>query len=162
MAKRQRKNNQQKTARNPHAAGRPVNEKAKAKFLRIYPDCGTVEMAAKQVPITPKTVYSWIKGDPEFAAKVEEIKPVAKAAYVGVLEQEAFRRAVEGVEEPVYLKGFLVGTVRKYSDTLLIFLLKGAAPEKYREKTEITGAGGGPVQMVIKEVEVRLSDANGS
>ena len=28
--------------------------------------------------------------------------------------------------------------VREFSDTLLIFLLKGAMPEKYRERHEIT------------------------
>lgn len=59
------------------------------------------------------------------------------------MEQEAFRRAVEGTEKPVFgSMGFRMGSgeigrVREYSDTLLIFLLKGARPEKYRERTEI-------------------------
>ena len=31
------------------------------------------------------------------------------------------------------------GTVRRYSDVLLIFLLKGLRPEQYRERYEIKG-----------------------
>jgi len=36
-----------------------------------------------------------------------------------------------------------------YSDTLMAMLLKGAKPEKYREKAnlELTGAGGGPLEL---------------
>ena len=65
-----------------------------------------------------------------------------------LLESEARRRAHDGVEEPVF--GSLggnqgsgeVGRIRKYSDTLLIFLLKGARPDKYRERQEhqVTGS----------------------
>ncbi len=53
-----------------------------------------------------------------------------------LLEDEAVRRAKDGVEEPVYQGGKLVGHVQKYSDTLLIFLLKGAKPEKFRERSQ--------------------------
>jgi hypothetical protein len=51
-----------------------------------------------------------------------------------LLETEARRRALEGVEEPVFYQGQQCGTVHKYSDTLLIFLLKGCRPEKYVER----------------------------
>jgi hypothetical protein len=58
-----------------------------------------------------------------------------------ILEAEAFRRAVEGWDEPTgWYRGQPGGTVRKYSDTLLIFLLKGMRPAKYRERTEVQGA----------------------
>ncbi len=57
-----------------------------------------------------------------------------------VLEAEAHRRAVEGVEEPVgWYKGVAGGTVRRYSDVLLMFLTKGALPERYRERVEVRG-----------------------
>ena len=55
------------------------------------------------------------------------------------LELEARRRAFSGVEEPVYYKGQVVGGVRKYSDVLLIFLLKAHRPEKYRENVRVEG-----------------------
>jgi len=53
------------------------------------------------------------------------------------LEQEAWRRAVEGVEEPVVSMGKLVRdedgkpiALRKYSDTLMLALLRAHKPEK--------------------------------
>ena len=60
------------------------------------------------------------------------------------LEAEAKRRAVEGVEEPVFYQGKQCGVIKRYSDALLMFLLKGAMPDKYKERTstELTGAGG--------------------
>ena len=39
-------------------------------------------------------------------------------------------------------KGQAGGTVRRYSDTLLIFLLKGLKPEVYRERLEVQGTLG--------------------
>jgi hypothetical protein len=50
------------------------------------------------------------------------------------LEGEMMRRARDGVLEPVYQKGELVGHVRKYSDVLAIVLAKAHAPEKYAEQ----------------------------
>jgi hypothetical protein len=39
----------------------------------------------------------------------------------------------------VFYQGIQTATVRKYSDTLLIFLLKGRKPERYRERVEHSG-----------------------
>ena len=50
------------------------------------------------------------------------------------LEDEALRRAFHGSERPVFQGKELVGYVRDYSDTLLIFMLKARRPEKYRER----------------------------
>jgi len=58
-----------------------------------------------------------------------------------VLEDEMHRRAIEGTEEPVFHQGEQCGTVRKYSDTLAIFLAKAHDPEKYRENSKIELAG---------------------
>src|SRR5262249_21583923 len=75
---------------------------------------------------------------------------------VEVLEAELRRRAVEGWLEPVYYRGKKVGDVRKFSDTCLIFALKGEKPEKYRERFEHAGKDGGPVMSLILE---RLASA---
>jgi hypothetical protein len=65
---------------------------------------------------------------------------------VPTLESEARRRAVDGVDEPVFHKGRICGTVRKYSDALLMFLLRGNAPEKYKEGVTVGGNG---AQIII-------------
>lgn len=144
-----------KTEKNPRGAGKHTDPNKQAKFLELYLELGRIELAAKLAQVTKTTVYNWIKKDTDFANSFNEIKPLAKENYVGVLEQEAHRRAVEGVETPVYYKGILIDKVREYSDTLLIFLLKGAAPEKYRDHTDLNVSGNLGVE--IKEVEVRLT-----
>jgi hypothetical protein len=73
-----------------------------------------------------------------------------------VLEAEAWRRAVEGVERPIVSGGKVVTTVREYSDTLLIFLLKGRRPEKYA-RFEVSGANGGPIAVKTDDSPERLA-----
>jgi hypothetical protein len=78
---------------------------------------------------------------------------------VTALEDEAHRRAFDGTLEPVFHQGDECGTVRKYSDTLAIFLLKAHAPDKYRESSrmELTGANGGPVQISDTERAAKIA-----
>ena len=58
-----------------------------------------------------------------------------------LLEAEARRRAVTGVDKPVFYKGEVVGSITKYSDRLLMFLLRAHDP-KFRDggKVKQTGA----------------------
>lgn len=101
--------------------------------------------ACEAVDISRFTAYAWRDNDRNFAAEWER----AKEAGVDALEDEARRRAFEGTAKPVFHQGIQCGTIQEYSDTLTIFLLKGARPEKYRERTstELTGKNGGPLQF---------------
>ena len=60
---------------------------------------------------------------------------------LAMAEDELFRRAVEGVEQPVYQLGKLVGHVREYSDKLLELYLKSHAPEKYMDRQSVEHSG---------------------
>ena len=53
-----------------------------------------------------------------------------------------------------FYKGSVCGVVRKYSDSLLMFLLKGARPDVYREQMrhEHAGVAGGPPIRIIEVV----------
>ncbi len=67
----------------------------------------------------------------------------AEECAADLLESEAFRRALHGVEKPTgWYKGKAGGTVREYSDILAIFLLKGLRPDVYQERVgmEVRGA----------------------
>jgi hypothetical protein len=75
--------------------------------------------------------------DPRFAAAWDE----AAEDGTDLLELECRRRAVEGVDRPVFYKGQQVGTVKEYSDRLLIFLLKANRPEKYRDNFDLYHPG---------------------
>ena len=61
------------------------------------------------------------------------------------------RRALEGGEEPVFYQGKIVGSVRKYSDTLLMFMLKARRPERYRDRVGVDVAE--DVRALLKAVD---------
>ena len=48
---------------------------------------------------------------------------------------------MEGTKKPVFHQGKRVGGVQEYSDTLLIFLLKGTRPKKFRDNMKVEHAG---------------------
>ena len=101
----------------------------KSAFLAAYRETGNVRLACTAARIGRSSHYRWLEHDPSYVEDFEQAKKDA----VDVLEAEARRRAVEGYMEPVgWSKGQAGGTVRRYSAALLIFLLKGAAPEQYR------------------------------
>lgn len=78
-------------------------------------------------------------------------KDWAEAADQGteLLEQEAYRRAYHGTLEPVFFKGELCGHVRRYSDNLMMFLLKARKPELYRDMQE-QGKAGSTVNVSVQ------------
>ncbi len=103
-------------------------------FLKVLAATCNVKEAARDINVSRTQVYEARKRDVEFAAAWDNaIEEGADA-----LELEARRRALEGVKEPVFYKGEVCGHVLRYSDTLLMFLLKAHRPEKYRERYEAT------------------------
>ena len=113
-------------------------------FLAAFREIGTIRHGCEAADLHPTTVLRWRQDDPAFAREFQ----VAYEASIDLLEKEAIRRAFDGWDEPVFQNGKQVGMVRKFSDTLLIFLMKGARPTKYRDnaRLELTGADGGPLQ----------------
>lgn len=115
-------------------------------FLEALAETGNVTAAAQVAGINPRTAYASYHSDAEFRKGWD----IAHLAASVPLEAEARRRAVDGVLEPVFYKGEVVGSVRRYSDALLMFLLKGANPDRYMgavtSHTIVTGADGGPVR----------------
>ena len=106
-------------------------KEAKTKlFLENLAMHGRVDLAAQNAGYAdPSYIRRLRRKDEDFAEAFEE----AMNAAMDNLEAEAIRRAVEGVEEPVYYRGEEVGSINKKSDQLLMFLLKGNK-SKYREK----------------------------
>ena len=98
-------------------------------FLEALANSGNVRVACNAAGIERSTAYRARTKDEAFKKKWD----VAIDDAADLLEAEAYRRAIQGVDRPVFYRGIQVGTVRAYSDPLLIFLLKGARPYKYRE-----------------------------
>ena len=117
-------------------------------FLAHLAETGILSDAAAAANVDRSNVWRRRQDDAEFAQAVEQALDMA----ADKLEAEARRRALEGVEEPVYQGGQLVGTRTVYSDSLLALLLKGRRKKVFAERIEQTGADGGPVktqQVVI-------------
>ena len=113
----------------------------KQRFLEELARTGIIAEAARLASPHAKggaisTFYAERDRDPEFAAAWKDAVEHA----TGIVEREAFRRAVEGWDEPTRF-----GPVRKHSDRLLELMLKARNPQ-YREhrkyevdaKTEVT------------------------
>jgi hypothetical protein len=135
------------------------------RFLAALAETGNVVRACLRERVSRSWLYELRSRDEAFAKRWDE----AAQQGADVLEEEAYRRAMEGTSKPVFYKGKLVRTrVVEYSDTLLIFLLKGARPEKYRDnwKGELTGGGGTPLvpgfEDALKRVYGEKSSDNGS
>lgn len=108
-------------------------------FLEAYKELGTVRAAAERVGIGYRTHARWLATDPDYE---ERWRTEAKEVVADKIEEEAMRRAVDGVDRPVYQGGTKVGTVREFSDTLMVLLLKALRPEKYRENVHHSGSVG--------------------
>lgn len=89
--------------------------------------------AAQVCGVHERTVRQHRAKDPVFAAEWDE----ALESGTQVMEQEAFRRAVHGTTEPVVSAGKYVTDVQKYSDNLLMFMLKARRPEVYRDNVNV-------------------------
>ena len=81
----------------------------KGAFVTHLGKTGNITVAARRTGIARATYYRWIKRDEEFRQRCED----AVEDYAEALEAEADRRAVEGVEEPIYRAGRLVGYQRR-------------------------------------------------
>jgi hypothetical protein len=126
-----------------------------AAFLAQLAESGNVRRACRAIGRHPATLYKYRQRDPAFAALWDETVAVAMDT---VLEPEAVRRAVEGIEKPVYHLGEQVGTVREYSDTLLIFLLKGGKPDKYKERREVFHRGTIALLQKLEQISAMTPD----
>jgi hypothetical protein len=70
----------------------------------------------------------------------------AKGELSDIIEGELYRRAIHGEKEPVFYKGRKVATVTRRSDAPLMFIARGAMPDKYRE--HVTTEHSGSVEIV--------------
>lgn len=102
-------------------------------FIEVLSHTANVTTAAKAAGVNRSFAYEAKHKDPAFAMQWQE----AWDSAIDLLEQEAWRRAVQGVRKPVFQGGARVGWIREYSDALLQQLLKGHLPARYRERVQV-------------------------
>jgi hypothetical protein len=129
----------------PKKRKRKRKKKWEKGFLGTLASTGNVTAAARAAGIHRSTAYELKNKDETFAVSWKDAMDEA----ADLLEMEARRRATQGVPEPVFYKGQKIAIVHKYSDTLLIFLLKGNRPEKYRERYQHQHEHSGEVALPV-------------
>jgi hypothetical protein len=88
----------------------------KARFLSLLAETGNVRLAAQRCGISAQSAYVHRRRDPLFARGWDAALVLA----LGQAEQVLADRAIEGVEEPIWYRGELVGTRRRYDNRLLL------------------------------------------
>lgn len=126
------------------------------RFLAAFEEYMSIRRACLAAEVTRSNVYAERKRDEAFAAAWAEIEESTTEE----MEREAYRRAVDGwIEREEFAadgEGNQVLTlrVRKWSDNLLMFMLKARRPDVYREqhKIEVSGLDGAPIAAEISTV----------
>lgn len=111
----------------PAAGFHKILHPQKRAVLRAFIQTHHVSNSCAQAGISREMHYHWLRTDPDYKDAFAEAREMAG----DLLEDVATQRAI--------------GTQEGWSDTLLIFLLKGAKPETYKERFEHTGKDGGPI-----------------
>lgn len=122
-----------------------IKKDYKQVFLERLSKAPNISAAAKAAGYSRKHFYELRNNDPEFAEAWQDALNQA----LDTAEGELYRRAVRGVVKKVYYQDKHIDTVREYSDTLLIFMLKAHKPEVYREtvRNEHMGENGKPIEQ---------------
>lgn len=129
-------------AKNTAKVGEPKFSRTvfNAVIHRISENSPTID-AIRSEGISPSCFYNNVAKDNELVDVLQKAQADRdekfKQQRIEMLEQTALSRAIEGWDEPVYQGGQLIGVKRKFSDVLLMFMLKGLKPEVYKESANI-------------------------
>lgn len=100
----------------------------RSRFLSALSASCSFTFAARAAKISYNTFRLHQRNDPEFARQVAEAEEQA----VELLHAQCFKAALEGVTEPVYFQGKVVGHTRKFESRMAIELLRAHMPDKFR------------------------------
>ena len=114
-------------------------------FLEHYATSANITASCKVSGLNRGTVFYLREHDEAFQEAFQQ----AHDTSVDALVAEMRRRAIDGDSEPTgWYKGKPGGYITRRSDLLLLFAIKKEIPE-YRDKWEVTGANGQPLQITV-------------
>lgn len=129
-----------------------------ALFQKTFAATGSLAAAAwaAEIPLAAaRRLRAQARDDPGAQCGPGGLDELGRA--VAALESEAVRRALAGVEVPVFHQGRECGNTVKHSDQLLMFLLRTLKPSRYAGGRDASPAGPGRVV----ELELDLSAGEG-
>ena len=125
-------------------------------FQKTFAATGSMAAAARaaELPLdAARRLRGQLRAEPQQQAQ-GELDELGRA--VAALESEAVRRALTGVEVPVFHQGRECGATVKHSDQLLMFLLKTLKPSRYAGVKDATPAG--PARTVELLIDLSAAD----
>ena len=124
----------------------------KEAFVSLLSELPNITVVSKMLGIHPSNIGRGRQKDSDFD---EQCREAIEQGY-DLYEEEARRRAVDGVVEPVFYKGMLVVDtegepmgIKKYSDKLLEMLLKACKPRKFNPGAKIKIGDGEKVTLTF-------------
>lgn len=134
-------------------------------FLETLRTSANVSASARASGASRRDLYRYRQNDPAFREDWDHALEEA----LDDLEGELRRRAVEGVEKPIYYGGKPCGAVRSYSDNLGMFLLKSRRPHVFASNGAIRHPDadeGGPddarerLEQMLERLEALSDNSN--
>ena len=120
-------------------------------FIELLRETGNVTLAAQHVEQSRNQVHDVRQRSKRFAAQWDNALEEA----TDLLEAEALRRTVTGIDKPRFFKGEVVGSTKKYSDPLLMFLLEAYNPQMFRDGGKVEQPGATDVD-VDRDIQKRI------
>ncbi len=116
------------------------------RFFAVLAQTHNVSQACAAIGVSRTWMYKLKESDDYIATLWEE----ALGIFNDGLLAEALDRALHGWDEPVFYKGEQIGWRRRFSDRLMELALRGAFPEKYKDRAEVQQhhSGGAIVKIV--------------
>lgn len=124
------------------------------RFVEALRESPHLMRAARAGGHTIGTFKKYKKLNPEFSEAWDD----AMEEGIERAEVAVHDRAFIGVDRPVFQQGVEVGTVKEYSDSLAMFLLKAHKPEKYRERTEVKHSGAASITVITGVPQTEIDD----
>lgn len=122
-------------------------------FLDVLRSTANVSAACRAAGVSRATAYQFRQLDEGFRNQWE----AAQEEALDTLEETLRRRALEGIEKPVYYAGKECGKVVSYNDNLGMFLLKSKRRHIYGDDAKtITADDGGTERSVRDQLITRL------
>lgn len=144
----------------PRVKFTPAKQK---KFLLLLSEIGRVDKCCVASGITRTTVYLLKRTNPKF----EKAFIAAQDMAIALLEDEAWRRAFEGVDKLLFYKGAAMVDAKgkqyiekQYSDTLLMNRLQAEMPDKYQYRQKVEHSGSLDLNINVEFVKPELDDTN--
>jgi hypothetical protein len=131
-------------------------EEKQRRFIEVLADTGMVSAAAKAAGMTREGAYALRRS--AHGAAFGRAWDAARHHAGSLLEDIAFERAIEGIEQNVFNEyGEVICTKRVYNDRLLQFLIRHLKPERYGGDA-LTQPASPPVTVdaCLREMEPQL------